>query len=436
MPQQTSPIRNWLLGSSDAEPVQILRLLFWLRVVAIASQSTVILFVHFGLGIELPLGPLAATLCALAAWNVFVRFRIRKSTEVRHEEVALNLLVDAIAFTSVIYWTGGPTNPFVSLYLLPISLAAASLPAVFAWFVGIACASGYTLLLLRYVPLPSVHQRFGGDFDLHVSGMWVNFLVAAALIVFFVGRMARFLRQRDQQLAKLREDALRDQQLVELGTLAAGAAHELNTPLSTLALLVEELGETADDLARRHCLNVMNEQIDMISRRLSKLALDVGAQKSESARCVSVRQFLRSLVQSWREAYPEIRLTMHYDLPARDMDIVAEATIERAIRNVLDNAAQAAATTGAGNVAISVGYRGEELTIAVADDGPGLPAAVRDGVGARILSTKKRGLGIGLLLSRASLERFGGRLQLQNRPSGGVEARIQLPLRGLLADAR
>jgi two-component system sensor histidine kinase RegB len=373
-------------------------------------------------------------LCALAAWNVLVGVRITRNTEVHHAEVALNLVVDAVAFTSVIYFTGGPTNPFVSLYLLPISLAAASLPAAYAWVIGGVCASGYSLLLLRHVPLPTVHQRFGGDFDLHIAGMWVNFLVAAVLIVFFVGRIARLLRRRDKQLAKMREETLRDQQLVELGTLAAGAAHELNTPLSTLALLVEELEETLSEPGARPCLDSMNEQIETISQRLSKLAREVGAERSERASCMSLREFLDSLVQRWRDTHPEIVLTAHYDLRDPDLDIVAEATIEQAIRNVLDNASQAIAAKG-GEIDVTVSCRLEQLTIAIADNGPGLSASIQHDIGAKIVSTKKRGLGIGLLLSRASLERFGGRLQLRNRPSGGVEARIQVPLKGLLAHA-
>ena len=156
-----------------------------------------------------------------------------------------------------IYFTGGYTNPFVSLYLLPISLAAASLPRAYAWSIGALCGVCYSLVWRWHVPLPPVNARFGSDFDLHVAGMWVNFLIAAALIVFFVGRMARLVRRRDQELAALREAALRDQQIVELGTLAAGTAHELNTPLSTLAILVEELNESATTPAQREHLNVM-----------------------------------------------------------------------------------------------------------------------------------------------------------------------------------
>jgi two-component system sensor histidine kinase RegB len=125
--------------------------------------------------------------------------------------VALHLAVDIAAFTAVLYFTGGPSNPFVSLYLVPISLAATSLPQVYAWLTGALCGAGYALLWWRSVPLPRVDARFGSDFDLHLAGMWINFLIAAVLIVLFVGRMAWLVRQRDRELAAMHEQQLRDQ---------------------------------------------------------------------------------------------------------------------------------------------------------------------------------------------------------------------------------
>jgi two-component system, sensor histidine kinase RegB len=435
MPHHPVPLRNRLLSGGESAPIQAMRLLFWLRVLAISSQALVIGFVHYVLEISLPLAPLAATLLGLAAWNTFVWIRMRKSTVVVRAEVALNLCVDILAFTSVIYFTGGPTNPFVSLYLLPISLAAVSLPAFYAWVVTAICAGGYTFLLLSHVPLPSVHDRFGGDFDLHVAGMWVNFLVAGALIVFFVGWIARMLRQRDRELAALREDSLRDQQLIALGTLAASAAHDINTPLATLSLLVEELEESLSITGGDTCLKAMHEQIGRISQRLTNLANDAGADRSERACCTRVTAFVENLMKQWRLTHPTKRLSVRLDLDQGDVDMIAEGTMELAIRNVLDNAAQAV-SDGTGQIDVVVSASGEQLCLMVTDNGPGLPPAIEQVIGERIVSTKPGGLGIGLLLSRASLERFGGCLQLRNRPSGGVEACILMPLNGRLADAR
>lgn len=418
------------------EPMAALRLLFWLRVVAIAAQTVIILTVHYAVGLPLPLRPLALTIGALALWNALSYRDLRTDRRVQPAELVLHLVVDIAAFTSIVYFTGGPTNPFVSLYLVPISLAATSLPRSFAWLVAAICGAGYSLLWWQHVPLPSVQGRFGGDFDLHVVGMWVNFLIAAALIAFFVGRMAMLVRRRDHELAAMREAALRDQQIVELGTLAAGTAHELNTPLSTLAILVEELDETATDPKQKAQLRVMMEEIETINERLNRIAGRVGAERSAGARHVSLRAFLDDLVGRWADAHPEIALHAAFAIPYEDTLIVAEATIEQAIRNVLDNAAHATRANGRSRVDVAVSCEGTKLEIAVTDDGAGLDPALRDEIGLKIVSTKEHGLGIGLLLSRAALQRFGGRLELKSRAAGGVEAHIHLPLDELRADAR
>jgi two-component system sensor histidine kinase RegB len=420
----------------DAGASGALRLLFWLRWGAVVAQSIMIAFVDRILASPVPLKPLVLTIAALALWNALSYRAVYAKRTVEYGEVALNLVVDVVAFTTILYFTGGPTNPFVSIYLVPISLAAASLPAVYAWVIGTICGLGYSLLWWRHVPLPSVDARFGADFDLHVAGMWVNFLIAAALIVFFVGRMATLVRSRDQELATMRETALRDQQIVELGTLAAGTAHELNTPLSTLAILVEELDETATDPAQKERLRVMMEEIETINDRLNGIAGRVGAERSQGAQQIGLRAFIDDLIAHWSAVHPDIELGATFDLPSDDTPIIAEATIGQAIRNVLDNAAHASRANGRNRVDVRVHRKGTKLEIDVVDDGAGLDPSLRDDIGLKVVSTKDRGLGIGILLSRAALQRFGGGLELESRPFGGVEAHIRLPLDELIADAR
>jgi two-component system sensor histidine kinase RegB len=298
------------------------------------------------------------------------------------------------------------------------------------------CGVGYSFLWWRSVPLPPVAVRYGTDFDLHLAGMWVNFLVAAVLIVLFVGRMALLVRHRDRELAALREQALRDSQVVELGTLAAGTAHELNTPLSTLAILVGELEDTATDEKQKQQLAVMMDEIRVINQRLNRIAGGVGAERSSGARHVRLRAFLDEIFGRWSEAHPEIELGVTYETATADPSIAAEATIEQAIRNVLDNAAHASSGNGRNHVGVRVRVDGSSLAIAISDEGAGLDPSVRDEIGLKVVSTKEHGLGIGLLLSRAALQRFGGRLTLDSRATGGVEASILLPLDELRADAR
>ena len=413
-----------------------LKLLFWLRTVAIGSQIAAIAIAHLVLDGPLPLRELGLAVGALALWNALNYGPVHAQRTVHDGEVVLHLAVDIVVLTAVLYFTGGPTNPFVSLYLVPISLAATSLPARYAWLTVALCGAGYAFLWWHSVPLPPVHARFGTEFDLHLAGMWVNFLIAAVLIAVFVGRMARLLRQRDGELAVMRENALRDQQVVELGTLAAGTAHELNTPLSTLAILASELDEAVTDPEHKQQLRAMLDEIRVINERLNRIAGGVAAERSAGARHAELRTFLDELLRQWAKSHPDIELEVAFDAEPKHVPIVVEATIEQAIRNVLDNAAHATLANGGRRVAVTARVVGTRLTLAVTDQGTGLDPAVRDDVGLRAVSTKEHGLGIGLLLSRAALQRFGGRLELKDASKGGVEAQIELPLDELLADAR
>lgn len=409
----------------------MLRLLFWLRTFSIASQVVVVFAVHRGLGLPLPLLPLGAAIGVLVVWNGLVYPRIRENPQVSYREVVVNLLMDVTVFTVIMYFTGGSTNPFVSLYLVPIGLAAAALPPRYAWFIVAVCAGCYTFVVLDHVPLPSVMDRFGGDFNFHITGMWINFLFAATLMAIFIGAMARSVRQLDQDLLEMREQAMRDQQIVALGTLAAGTAHELNTPLSTLRLLVDEIGESLEGSELKPQLETMNGQLKLISERLNTMVEDAGASSAKAARRATVREFIDSLMRRWSAAHPDVNTSVRWQEPSDDPEVVTEATIGQAILNVLDNAAQATAANGEDTVRVELACRDEHLSIKVLDQGAGLDGSISKPPGRRIGSNKKDGLGVGLLLSRASLQRYGGDIELREQGKG-VTARIELPLAELV----
>ena len=385
----------------------------------------------------LPLREIGLAIGALALWNALNYGPVHGQRDVQDAEVALHLAVDIVVFTAVVYFTGGPTNPFVSLYLVPISLAATSLPARYAWLTVALCGAGYSLLWWRSVPLPPVHARFGSEFDLHLAGMWVNFVIAAVLIVLFVGRMARLVRQRDRELAAMRETALRDQQLIELGTLAAGTAHELNTPLSTLAILASELDETATDPEQKKQLRAMIDEIRVINERLNRIAGGVDAERSAGARHAQLARVPRRADgDNGPTRTPRSSSASRSRPPRRRADRRRSDDRASDPQRARQRGSRDARERRPTNRCRRSACDGTRLTLAVTDQGAGLDPAVRDDVGLKVVSTKEHGLGIGLLLSRAALQRFGGRLELEDRPAGGVEAHIELPLDELLADAR
>ncbi len=168
---------------------------------------------------------------------------MRRGGPVGDAELFFELLADVGCLTALLYLSGGSTNPFVSLYLLPLTIAAAALPARYAWSMAGLTVTGYTLLLFFFRPLGHDQSMHSSAFNLHILGMWITFLVSAMLIASFVTTMSASIRVRDRELAAARERALRDEQVLALGTFAAGAAHELGTPLATIAVLSRETGE-------------------------------------------------------------------------------------------------------------------------------------------------------------------------------------------------
>src|SRR5699024_4691008 len=194
----------------------------------------------------------------MVAWHTLRR--------VRPESVFCGQLwVDLAALAALLYLTGGATNPLVWLLLLPLPIAATVVSRSATWLVTLVACTAYTLLLWFYQPLPGMHLPAGSGFALHVLGMWIGFITSALLIAHFLSRMAECVRARDNALARAREQALRDDKLVSMGALAAGAAHDLGTPLGTLAVLTEELADDVDmqssyDAHRK--LALMAQQID------------------------------------------------------------------------------------------------------------------------------------------------------------------------------
>lgn len=436
---ETSPISPQLRN---------LRRLAGLRAIEVAGQAGAIAIAVYGIGMVLPTAILLALTAGLAFANVLTWWRTHQPWPVTDAELAGHLLIDIGVLTALLYFSGGSTNPFVTLYLLPLSIAAAMLPALYTWsLVGVAlvCYSG---LLFVYLPLPhetgsfgwltsllpdglgGAHAAHGGqaDFRLHVLGMWFNFAVSAGLIAWFVARMAQSLRERDHQLAAAREAALRNEQLIALGLLAAGAAHELGTPLATMAVIAHELErDYATDPALAQEMRLLRAQAEQCKGILTRLAATAGETRAEDIIGVPCEQYLSRLIEQWQLIRPQVVVTTHFVGPQSANWIVAERTLEQALMNLINNAADASPE----NVEMEGRWDDTQLVIEIRDRGPGISDEVAAQAGEAFFTTKgpERGLGIGLFLANATIERAGGSVSLFNRDGGGACVRVTLPLR-------
>jgi two-component system sensor histidine kinase RegB len=375
------------------------------------------------LDITLPLGPLFGLLLLMATFNLVVQLW-SGAGEFRPGDLSGQLAVDLVAMGVMLYLTGGATNPLVSLLLLPVAVAAFALPA--RWVAGIAgLAIGlYSFLMLYSLPLPIADVERATR--LHLGGMWLTFVVSAALLAWFVTRMTQALRERDQELAIAREEALRDAQVVALGQLAAGAAHELGTPLATMNVLAGELvadPRMPDDA--RADLDLLRRQIGICKEIIGGLTQKAGIERA--AQPVAANHWLEGLLARWRTLWPNVSCTLEVARTQAPPQLLAEAALEQGITNLLNNAAKIAPQ----GMRVVLDWSEQMLHIAVHDRGPGFPPEVLRRCGAEPLPAvahANTGSGIGLWLTRAAVERRGGRMHLKN--DGGGVAIIEIPIGG------
>lgn len=378
---------------------------------------------------SLPFVAIALVIAIFVVLNVLTLLRLRYLRQpVTDHELFLHLFSDVIILAALFYFTGGSTNPFVSLFLVPLVLAAASLPARYTWAIAVAALSSYSLLMMWYIPLPHQH---GENFNQHVLGMWFGFLLSATLISYFAVKMSATLREREQALAQAREDALRDDRLVALGTLAAGAAHELGTPLATMAVLVKDLEmECGASPALAKPLSVLRSQITRCKDILAKLAVTAGQSRAESGRTYALDQYLEQIAAGWQSSRPGVELQRHWEGVRPVPQVVVDQTLTHAITNILNNAADASERF----VEIKGNWSHDELILDVCDRGAGLSEAVIAHAGEPFFTTKPpgMGMGLGLFLAQSAVQRLGGTMQLSNRTGGGACVRVTLPLSSLL----
>ena len=362
---------------------------------------------------------------ALTAW-------LRRSDPSAHVLAGV-LLLDVLTLTGLLLSAGGPSNPFSVFYLVHVALAALLLAPRPAWFVAAftSLAFGSLFVLPTNTIDPHAMHMHHAASSLHLQGMWLAYSLAAGFVVHFVSRVASALQTREHELFELQRSAVRHEKLASLSTLAAGAAHELGTPLATIALVAKELEHALE--ARRSAeelipdARLIRQEVERCREILQQMATRAGEGAGEMLSRVSVGGVERDLSEALGSRAAQLAFEREGELS----EIVApKRLLVQVLANLVRNAFDAQAEAGKVEpVRVVTRIDAERAAFEVFDSGAGIPENASGRVGEPFFTTKApgRGLGLGVFLARAFAEEMGGELTLAARPGGGTVARLIVP---------
>lgn len=421
-------LRQYLVASESQGDHRAEISLDWLirlRWGAVAGQLATIAVAWRVLAAPLPLQRLGVLVLALFVSNL-VLAAVRRPSRFPRGWCGAALTLDTLLLTGLLHATGGASNPFSVLYLVYITLAAVVLGARWTWFLAALSVSCYGLLFATHLPAEHA-SHLAPEMRLHLQGMWVAFVVAAVLTAYFVVQMSRAIERRDAEMSAMRDRAARSERLASLTTLAAGAAHELGTPLATIAVAARELersirGRPGAPAALVEDATLIRSEVDRCRAILDRLGAQVGQAPGEAPVEIVAVDLLEAVVRSVPERErARLQASARGDALVR----VPRNAVLQVVANLLRNALDA----GEGRVSLDIETGPSGLGMVLRDEGPGMPPGVLSRAGEPFFSTKApgAGLGLGVFIARSLCEEMGGRLTLESAPGRGTTARVEIP---------
>lgn len=398
--------------------------LAWLRPCAAIGQAVAIAVAMMWLRLSLQLLPLLAGMSMLLLASPLTFWRLRQSWQVSTAEAVGQVAFDMLLLGWALYFTGGASNPFITLLLLPVALAAATLPIRVMAVVAVLAVAIYGVLIVANVPLADMPMQ-GSGFRLHLTGMAINFAIAVLLLAAFVGRITASLRRQYETSRRLRERTLRDEGILAIATQAAESAHQLNTPLATLRTLLPELERGREqDAALCEDVRAMIGEVERCRRILDEM-VDYGRrQLSGESRATTLGEYMRVNVERFRLLRPEAELDVEIATEVMQRSIRVEPGLSHALLNLMQNACDASRRNGSPLVTLRADVLGDCVEFMIGDHGSGWPHdTLVDPQGRR----QPGGLGIGLALARSTIERMRGEVYAR-RHAEGAQVCVRLPL--------
>mgnify|MGYP000241755868 CR=1 FL=1 len=397
-----------------------------LRWIAVVGQVLAVGGAQIFLGIPLPLMPIGIVIGLTALSNVFLVVWVRMG-RARGWLVPGVLLLDILLLTALLFFTGGWRNPFSELYLVNLAMAVLVLRPRWAW-VFVAIVGGcFGSLFVWHQPLVLPPSLPSWAME---AGQWAGLSLSAVLLAVFVGRVVRELHDREKELADARQRAARNAHLAALTTLAAGAAHELGTPLGTIAVVAREL-----ELAAATCsagqemvedARLIREEVERCRGILARMRVDIAEDGDKNQGAVSVAELVGRVAA---DLEPGRRGRLDVELGGSGEERVGAArAVQQAVAVMVRNAFDACGNED--RVRLTAGCVDGRVRLEISDHGCGMSAEVLRRAGEPFFTTKPpgSGMGLGLFLVRLVAERYGGRLAIQSVEGEGTTCVLEMPL--------
>jgi len=424
-PNQTAPD---LRSAAELAPSLALPWIVRLRYGVLIGQTALILAARYLFEIKLPIEWLTLPLATVAVSNLLFR-RASETLGVRRS-LGSFLALDTVCLTALLALSGGPANPFSLLYLVQITLSAVVLSREWTWGLGILSMACFGFLFPLHVRVSIFEGHHTGEgFSVHLIGMWIAFATGTLLITVLIGKISEALRKREQEVLSLQHQLARHERLASIVTLSAGAAHELGSPLATIAIAAKDLEVAASTSENGGAVysdaRLIRAEVERCSQILLQMSARGAEPHGEAPSPVDLGQFVKTVHKGFAaQAQRQIQVTTSGK--SGPVLLPKEATrqaLSALIKNALDSSPD--------GLPVSVSAEATEKCVrfVVIDLGSGMGPEILERIGEPFFTTKApdNGMGLGTFLVRVFAERLGGDLIFESEPGKGTRATLELP---------
>ncbi len=418
----------------DAEQISAManfKLLILFRTLSIIAYSIIVTIAYYEADIMMPVRIIYAEIAFLALINFHSFVMSVRNDKITNAHIFVWLLIDIAFLFLILNQTGGPSNPFSGLFIVPLMLGSLMLPKFLAWGVF-----GFNIIIyfaLEFFESPFIvhNQRHSSFFDIHVQGMMFAYILSSILLVFFVNRISETLRKKEILLLEANKRAFEEQELVRLGLLTTGAAHELGTPMATLSVILadwKEFGPPKQKNLRNEEIETMISQLNICKTRISEVLASSGATRAESAISSDIAKFINQTADEWLEMNGNIPNLLR-NINIKPNVCFCDKNLQQSINNILSNALEASNKNKQSKVILSAEETENDFIIEVEDFGNGFDKKIIDAIGTPFNTSKEDdGHGLGLFLVSNTLKYLNGSIDIINKTNrNGAIVKISIP---------